>query len=205
MLELGTLAPDFTLPGVVTSDPLPGPTRDTPTQSIDKPEPGTRPLLVMFICNHCPYVVHVAAELARIGHDYSDRVDILAINANDADAYPGDSPDRMKAMAQEHHWSFPYLHDETQAVAKAYTAACTPDFFLFDKGHRLAYRGQLDASRPHRVRSGVYDSSESQPSGDDLRAAVEAVLAGDTPSEKQSPSMGCNIKWKPGNEPGYAG
>jgi len=189
MLELGTEAPDFALP-------------DTEGHTIKK-ENFRGPLLVMFICNHCPYVKHVADELARLGKDYMPKgVGIVAIMSNDVENYPDDSPEKMKAEKASRGYPFPYLYDESQDVAKAYTAACTPDFFLFDADHKLVYRGQLDDTRPERISSGNYDSSGNEANGKDLRAALDAVLAGEKPGGEQKPSMGCNIKWKPGNEPG---
>lgn len=183
MLALGTAAPDFALP-------------DTDGKAVAKADFAGRPLLVMFICNHCPYVKHVAPELARLGKDYGDRVGIVAIQSNDVESYPDDSPEKMKEEKQQRGYSFPYLYDASQDVAKAYTAACTPDFFLFDAHHKLVYRGQLDDTRPHRVASGQYDDRNGAANGADLRAALDAVLAGRGPVEKQLPSMGCNIKWK---------
>jgi peroxiredoxin len=186
MLALGTPAPDFRLPNVVTGDSL---TLDT-FQS-------KKALLVIFLSRHCPYVKHVQNELARLGRDYMSRdVGVIAISANDVERYPDDSPALLKAMAQELGFQFPVCYDETQETAKAYTAACTPDFFLFDQNRRLAYRGQLDDSRP---------SNGKLVTGSDLRAALDAVLAGQPVSAEQRPSVGCNIKWKPGNEPAYYG
>jgi thiol-disulfide isomerase/thioredoxin len=154
-------------------------------------------MLVMFICNHCPYVQHVRAELARFGRDYQGRgLGIVAISPNDTDVYPEDGPAAMKREAETHGYTFPYLFDEDQQVASAYTAMCTPDFFLFDAGRELVYRGRFDESRPN---------SGTQPTGADLRAAVDAVLAGNPVNEEQWPSMGCSIKWKPGNTPAYFG
>lgn len=182
MLPLGTKAPDFSLPDVVTG-------RKVSLKSFD----GKKALLVMFICRHCPYVKHIERELARLGKDYADKdAGIAAISSNDADNYPDDSPASLKQQAQEHDFTFPYLFDESQAAAKAYTAACTPDFFLFDAYRKLVYRGQLDDSRPG---SGV------PVTGKDLRAALDAVLAGKPVPSTQKPSLGCNIKWKAGNEP----
>ena len=157
---------------------------------------GTNGLLVMFICNHCPFVKHIRAELAKLGRDYAAKgAGIVAISSNDAENYPDDSPAKMKAEAAAAGYTFPYLYDESQAAAKAYNAACTPDFFLFDKARKLVYRGQLDSSRP----------SNGQPvTGADLRAALDAVLAGKPAAAQQWPSIGCNIKWKPGNEPAYS-
>lgn len=184
MLPLGTLAPDF-LPDVLTGQPI-----SLHTFA------GKPALLVMFICRHCPFVKHVQAELARLGKDYSDTIGIVAISANDAANYPDDAPDRLKDMAQTLGFTFPLCYDATQETAKAYTAACTPDFFLFDGDRTLVYRGQLDSSRP----------SNGEPvTGKDLRAAIEAVLQGQSVSAHQNPSIGCNIKWKAGNTPGYYG
>jgi thiol-disulfide isomerase/thioredoxin len=161
-----------------------------------------KPLLVMFICNHCPYVQHVAPELVRLANDYQDKeIEIVAIQSNDVENYPDDSPENMQAEVNKRRYTFPYLFDEAQNVAVRFTAACTPDFFLFDRDHRLAYRGRLDETRPTRVESGVYVSSGIEPNGLDLRAALDAVLAGKKPDENQLPSMGCNIKWKPGGGP----
>jgi peroxiredoxin len=184
MLPLGTPAPDFQLP-------------DTSGRVVSRDDYADRPaLLVMFICNHCPYVRHVADEIARVGRDYQDRgVGIVAINSNDVVQQPGDDPVAMAEFAAERGFVFPYLYDESQAVAAAYHAACTPDFFLFDADRRLAYRGQLDGARP---------SNEVPIDGRDLRAAIDAVLAGEPVPEPQLPSLGCNIKWKPGQQPQYA-
>jgi peroxiredoxin len=183
MLPLGTTAPDFKLPdtdGKIV----------TPADFKDKAA-----LLVVFMCNHCPYVVHIRAGLAQLARDYTARgVGMVGISSNDATNYPADSPTRMKDEVKTAGYIFPYLYDETQAVAKSYRAACTPDIFLFDKNQKLVYRGQFDASRPNN----------GQPvTGADLRAALEAVLAGQPVSEKQTASIGCNIKWKAGNEPDY--
>ena len=183
MLPLGTSAPDFQLPD-------PGGKHFSLASFKDKPA-----LVVVFMCNHCPYVKHLRAGLAQAALDYAPRgAGFVAINANDAKNYPDDSPAKMTAEAQAAGYVFPYLVDEAQAVAKAYHAACTPDFFLFDRGRRLVYRGQFDASRPG---NGI------PVTGKDLRAALDAELAGVPPSTLQSPSMGCNIKWKRGNEPAY--
>jgi peroxiredoxin len=183
MLPLGTQAPNFSLLNV-----------DGKTVSLqdfaDKPA-----LLVMFICNHCPFVKHIAAGLAQLGKDYLGKgAAIVAIQPNDVAGYPDDSPEKMKAEAKARGYTFPYLYDETQAVAKAYRAACTPDFFLFDKSHKLVYRGQLDASRP---------DNGLPVTGHDLRSALDAVLVGKPVNPEQRPSIGCNIKWKPGGEPDY--
>ena len=186
MLALGTRAPAFTLPDVVSGDQVSLADFDDKTA-----------MLVMFICNHCPYVQHVRAELARFGRDYRDRdLGIVAISANDPDRYPDDGPEAMRAEAETVGYTFPYLFDEDQSVATAYTAMCTPDFFLFDANRELTYRGRLDESRPN---SGV------PVTGSDLRAAVDAVLAGEPVTDEQWPSMGCSIKWKPGNTPVYFG
>lgn len=184
MLPLGTPAPAFSLVDAVSGRTV------SLTDFREAPA-----LLVMFICNHCPFVKHVAAELARLGDDYLPKgVAIVAINSNDVAAHPDDAPDKMKAEAQARGYKFPYLFDETQAVAHAYNAACTPDFFLFDKQQKLAYRGQLDGSRP---------GNDVPVNGADLRAALDMVLAGKQVSAEQRASLGCNIKWKPGNEPEY--
>ncbi len=183
MLALGTEAPDFTLP-----DP------DGRQYSLDGSE-NSDAYLVMFICNHCPFVKHVAAELARIGNDYGSRnVAIFAINSNDVATHPGDSPIAMKKEIAARGYTFPYLIDEDQSVAKAYRAACTPDIYVFNAERKLAYRGQLDSSRP---------SNGIPVTGSDLRVALDAVLAGTAVAEDQIPSIGCNIKWKPGNEPDW--
>jgi len=181
MLPLGTEAPAFSLP-----DP------DGKHHSL---APGANAYLVMFICNHCPFVKHVREQLARIGDDYAARgVAIYAINSNDIDKYPGDNPANMKIEAEAWGYSFPYLFDQSQDVAKAYRAACTPDFFVFDARRKLTYRGQLDDSRP---------SNNLPVDGHDLRAALDATLESRPPNEEQRPSIGCNIKWRPGNEPDY--
>ena len=152
---------------------------------------------MIFLCRHCPFVKHVQGELARIGRDYSGKgLGIVGVSANDAKAYPDDAPDRLADMARQAGFTFPVLYDETQEVAKAYRAACTPDFFLFDGEGRLVYRGQLDESRPRNGKPVT---------GRDLRAAVDAALAGRPVPQQQTPSIGCNIKWKPGNEPEYFG
>ena len=185
MLSLGTTAPDFELPDVVSNQ----------TISLDFADGS--PLLAMFICQHCPFVKHVKQQLAQIGKDYIDAdLEIVAISANDVATHPDDSPEKLKAMAQEFDFKFPICYDESQETAKAYTAACTPDFFLFDKNHKLVYRGQLDDSRP---------GNDKPVTGKDLRAAIDAVLAGKEVEPDQKPSIGCNIKWKKGNEPAYYG
>jgi thiol-disulfide isomerase/thioredoxin len=184
MLELGTVAPDFSLP-------------DTDGHYVALRDLDAPALLVMFICNHCPFVKHVRDELARIGHDYVHRgVAIAAINSNDADLFPADAPPAMREEKRQAGYVFPYLFDETQDVAAAYRAACTPDFFLFDADRKLVYRGQLDDSRP---------GNDVPVTGADLRAALDSVLAGRPVAVAQKPSLGCNIKWKPGNEPAWWG
>jgi peroxiredoxin len=184
MLALGTSAPAFSLPDVVSGG----------TVSL-KDFASKKALLVMFICRHCPYVKHVQQEIARIGKDYTDKdVGLVAISANDADTYREDTPQSLKEMAEELDFNFPFLYDESQEVAKAYTAACTPDFFVFDENRELVYRGQLDDSRPG---NGV------PVTGEDLRSALDAVLADEPVNPDQRPSVGCNIKWKGGNEPDY--
>jgi peroxiredoxin len=184
MLALGTRAPDFSLPDIVSGREV------TPADFA-----GRKALLVMFISRHCPYVVHVKEELARIGKDYGGRdVGILAISSNDVANYPDDAPALLKEMAETVGFDFPVCHDESQEVAKSYKAACTPDFFLFDGGRHLVYRGQLDDSRPGNGRP---------VDGRDLRAALDAVLAKKPVRPDQRPSLGCNIKWKPGNAPEY--
>lgn len=184
MLPLGTPAPAFRLPD--------------PSGRLVALEDfaGAPALAVMFLCNHCPYVKHVADGVARFARDYADRgLAVVAINPNDAARYPDDAPPRMAEEAARREYAFPYLVDEGQAVAKAYRAACTPEFYLFDGARRLAYRGQFDAARP----------ANSVPvTGADLRAAVDALLGGRPVTADQRPSVGCSIKWKPGREPDYA-
>jgi len=185
MLALGTKAPDFELPDVVTG--LPVGIRDFD---------GKRALLVMFICRHCPYVRHVRGELARLGRDFAESdLAIVAISSNDPAEYPEDAPESLAEDARQAGYAFPYLFDETQAIARAYTAACTPDFFLFDADRALVYRGQLDDSRP---------SNGLPVTGEDLRAAIDAVLSGGPVAQEQRASIGCGIKWRAGNEPAYA-
>ncbi len=185
MSPLGTQAPDFKLP-----DP------EGKMISLSDFE-GARALLVMFICNHCPFVKHIAEGLAAIGRDYQPRgAAVVAINSNDIETHPDDSPARMAEEIASRGYTFPYLSDETQETAKAYGAACTPDFFVYDQDRKLVYRGQLDDSRP---------SNDVPVTGADLRAALDAVLEGRPVTEDQTPSIGCNIKWKPGNAPDYFG
>lgn len=181
MIALGTYAPTFTLPGV-----------DGQQHSLEEFS-SCRALLVMFVCNHCPFVVHVRQELAKLYSEYADAgIGIVAISSNDSDAYPEDSFENMAAKAVEWNWKFPYLYDESQSVALAYSAACTPDFYLFDGEMKLVYRGQLDDSRPNNGRPVT---------GADIRHAFEAIIAGELPNTDQKPSVGCSIKWKPGNDP----
>ena len=181
MLEIDTVAPEFSLP-----DP------DGQQHSLGE---SADAYLVMFICNHCPYVKHVREELARLGNDYlSHNTNIVAINSNDSSTHPGDSPGKMKEEAAAWGYTFPYVHDANQIIAKSYRAACTPDFFLFDADKKLVYRGQLDGSRP---------GNNIPVTGRDLRAALDALLGGNPIPEDQVPSIGCSIKWTPGNEPDY--
>ncbi len=185
MLPLATKAPDFQLPdpsGKVFS-----------LSDFD----SSSALLVMFICNHCPFVIHLASEISQLAKEYQAKdVAVVGINSNDIQKYPADGPEKMAEAIKEHGYSFPYLLDETQAVAKAYQAACTPDFYVFDSNKQLAYRGQIDDSRP---------SNDVPITGEDLRAALDTVLSGNAVETDQKPSIGCNIKWIPGNEPDYFG
>ena len=183
MLPLGSAAPHFSLPNV-----------DGRTVSL--PDFADKPaLLVIFMCNHCPFVIHLRADLAKFAEEYQPKgLAIVGISSNDVEAYPQDGPELMKAEHKNAGYTFPYLHDADQSVAKAYHAACTPDFFLFDKERKLVYRGQFDDSRP---------KTNIPITGCDLKAACDAVLAGGPVTADQKPSIGCNIKWKPGNEPSY--
>jgi peroxiredoxin len=183
MLELGTPAPDFNL-------------ADFNGKNYSLTDfKGSAALLVIFMCCHCPYVIHVRNGMVQMVKEYQAKgVAVVGINSNDIDAYPQDGPERMAADAREYHYTFPFLLDETQEVAMAYRAACTPDFFLFDRDHRLVYRGRMDASRPENT---------IPVSGNELRAAMDALLANREVPKDQKPSLGCNIKWKPGNEPEY--
>lgn len=186
MLELGTKAPDFSLPDTVTGANF----------NLDG-FVGNRALLVMFICNHCPYVKNIRQGLIDYATEYmSQNVGVVAISSNDIINYPDDSPHQMKKEAVDYGYPFPYLYDETQETAKAYRAACTPDFFLFNEKLELVYRGQFDSSRP---------GNDKPVTGEDLRDATDLVLAGEPVPEEQTPSIGCNIKWKKGNEPDYFG
>jgi len=181
MQELGSEAPQFDLPAAQGGRARSADFRDA------------KGLLVIFMCNHCPYVKHIRAGLAEFAREYKKRgLAIVGISANDVTSHPSDSPERMAEEVRDAGYVFPYLYDESQQVARAYGAACTPDFFLYDAGHRLVYRGQFDDSRPG---NGV------QVTGADLRSAADALLAGEPVSSEQKPSVGCNIKWKPGNEP----
>ncbi|MBI5094238.1 MAG: thioredoxin family protein [Candidatus Hydrogenedentes bacterium] len=184
MVKLGTPAPDFEL-------------LDTEGNIVSRADfTSSKGLLVMFICNHCPYVKHVREELVRLAKEYQAKgIGIVAISSNDADHYHEDGPEMMAQTAATFGFTFPYLYDDTQEVAKAYQAACTPDFFLYDHNHRLCYRGQLDDSRP---------GNDVPVTGKDLREAIDGLVTGKTISGKQKPSMGCNIKWKAGNAPSYA-
>lgn len=186
MLELGTKAPNFELPDVVTGDRV---TLDDFDESDS--------LLIIFMCNHCPYVKNIKEGLVELADDYSeDELAIVAISSNDVENYPQDAPEKMAEDAENYGYPFPYLYDESQEVAKAYKAACTPDLFLFDENRELVYRGQFDDSRP---------GNDKPVTGDDLREAIDLLLEEGEMMEDQTPSMGCNIKWKPGNEPDYFG
>ena len=184
MLPLGTAAPKFDLPDPLTDHEV----------SIDDVA-GEKGLLVMFICNHCPYVQHIRHGLVELGIDYADSgIGMVAISANDPESHPSDGPEAMAVEAREFGYRFPYLFDETQEIAKSYTAMCTPDFFLFDSGRKLVYRGRFDEARPNTI---------GKVTGADLRAAMDAVLSDEPVSQDQSPSMGCSIKWRDGNAPAY--
>lgn len=185
MLALGTLAPDFSLPEPATG------------KTVALNDFQGQPVLVAFICNHCPYVLHIQTAFARLAEEYQAKgVAIVAINANDVANYPDDSPENMVQQVNDVPYTFPYLFDDSQQIAKAYQAACTPDFFLFDAKHKLYYRGQFDASRPR---------NDEPVTGQDMRDAMDSLLAGMVAPENQVASLGCNIKWKAGNEPGYFG
>jgi peroxiredoxin len=183
MLPLGTAAPEFSL--ISTTD----------SKTVKRADFAGKPLLVMFICNHCPFVKHLNKDLAKIAKEYQQKgLAVVGISANDPVTHPDDSPEKMAAEARTLGYTFPYLFDDSQEAARAFRAACTPDFFLFDKSHHLVYRGQFDDSRP---------DNGKPVTGADLRAAMNAVLAGKAVASDQKPSIGCNIKWKPGNEPAY--
>ena len=184
-VELGIPCPDFELEDVVSGRT----TRRTDFES--------RPLLVTFICNHCPFVQHVREKLVEVAHEFMDKgIGVVAINSNSIETHPQDGPEHMRSLAISEGWRFPFCFDSTQEVAKAFRAACTPDFFLYDGEHRLYYHGQMDSSRP---------GNDVPVTGEDLKQAVEALLDGREPPKEQKPSIGCNIKWKPGNEPDYFG
>jgi hypothetical protein len=199
MVALGSTAPAFELVDVVSGkavgrdDVFAKVSEDARADGANCAATGCHGLLVMFLCVHCPYVKHVEEELARIGRDYAGRIGMVAISSNDVEAYPEDSPEEMKKQAERLEFHFPYLYDETQEVARAYDAACTPDIFLFDGRMELVYRGQLDDSRPRRPSGGGNDIPVT---GKDLRAAMDAVIAGKRPDPNQRFSVGCNIKWK---------
>jgi hypothetical protein len=198
MVALGSVAPAFELMDVVSGkavgrdDVFAAVSEDARADEANCAVTGCHGLLVMFMCVHCPYVVHVEKELARIGRDYEGKIGIVAISSNDVEAYPQDSPEEMKKQAERLGFRFPYLYDETQEVARAYDAACTPDIFLFDSEMKLVYRGQLDDSRPRRGDSG----NDIPVTGKDLRAAMDTVIAGKRPDPNQRFAVGCNIKWK---------
>ncbi len=183
MQTLGSAAANFSLPDVRAA------------QNVSLSDLSGQPLLVMFICNHCPFVIHIAERMAEVANQaLSDGFAVLAISSNDVENYPQDGPEEMALFAQKYDFEFPYLYDESQAVAKAYGAACTPDFFVYDADHSLQYRGQMDSSRP----------SNGEPvTADDLSAALAAVISGLPVNDNQVPSIGCNIKWKAGNAPSY--
>lgn len=183
MLELNTAAPQFSLLEPATD------------ATVSLTDFQGKPLMVVFMCNHCPFVKLIADELKKFADDYAQKgVAVVAINSNDAENYPDDSPEKMVEEGRARGYNFPYLYDADQSVAKAYRAACTPDFYLFDSEHKLAYRGQFDGARP---------GNEVEVTGVDMRAAADALLAGEEQISDQNPSLGCNIKWKPGNEPDY--
>ncbi len=184
MLDLGSVAPDFSLPDVISGE------------TVSKADFADKPLLVMFISAHCPFVIHLEEQLAAVANEFADRVAVVAISANDVESYPDDAPEKLKAQAQRLGFNFAYLYDESQEIAKAYTAACTPDLFLFDSSHALYYRGQFDASRP---------GNDVEITGSDLHSALTNLVSGGEAPSDQQPSIGCNIKWKAGNEPDYFG
>lgn len=186
-LERGAAAPDFTLAD-----------GNGNAYSLDRLAAERKAVVIAFVCNHCPFVIHLADALGECARQYlAQGVQFIAISANDVENYPDDAPDKMAAFAKEHDWDFPYLYDETQEVAKAYSAACTPDFYVFDGDLKLAYAGQFDSTRPGRG---------DDITGEDLRGAIDAVLeTGEGPEQPWQPSTGCNIKWKPGSAPDYFG
>ena len=194
MMALQSAAPDFTLPST-----------DGGSVSLSDFS-DAKGLAVFFICNHCPYVIHIAPALAKIAKEYQAKgIAFVAISSNDTEGYPADSFDMMKVEKEKQGYSFPYLWDEDQSVAKAYSAACTPDIYVFDADKKLAYRGQFDDTRPHRISSGNYDSEKTPATGKDLCEALDLIVEGKPVPENQIPSMGCNIKWKDGNAPDYFG
>ncbi len=183
MLDIGTQAPDFTLPDTLAGG------------QVSLADYAGKPLLMIFSCNHCPYVLHILESLTEFANGARNRgLGVVMVCANDVAGYPDDSPEKMTALAQRMGFEFPYLYDESQQVAIAYRAACTPDIFLFDADHRLAYRGQYDGARP---------GNDVPVTGSDLKAAVDALLGGGSIAGEQIPSVGCNIKWRAGNEPDY--
>ena len=194
MMALGSQAPDFALPS-------------TDGETVNLADfKGAEALVVMFICNHCPYVIHIAPALAELAKSYEAKgVKFVAINSNDTDTYPADSFELMKKEKANRGYTFPYLFDESQSVAKAYSAACTPDLYVFGSEQQLVYRGQFDDTRPERISSGNYNSSKTPSDGGALAQVLDTILNGEQVSEKQYPSMGCNIKWRAGNAPSYFG
>ena len=184
MAPLGSSLPNFQLP-------------DTDGTFYSSDDFLDRPILVMFICNHCPYVKHIANELALLSRDFAQaRLGMVAIQSNDIEGYPEDRPELMHAEKKSRDYRFPYLYDECQDIAKAFQATCTPDFFLYTSDHRLVYRGRIDETSPTRIASGVYDSTGQEPHGRDLREAIKATVKGNPVNALQFPSVGCNIKWK---------
>lgn len=184
MQALGSPAKPFSLPDVSNNN-----------QPVSLDDFADKPLLIMFICNHCPYVVHVASQMSELANEAHQKgVGVVAISSNDVENYPQDGPDKMAEFARHHGFEFPYLYDQSQATAKDYSAACTPDFYVYNDNHRLAYRGQMDDSRP---------GNGKPVTGEELQVALLRVLNGQLPDENQTPSMGCNIKWRAGNEPDY--
>jgi thiol-disulfide isomerase/thioredoxin len=193
MIALNSTAPDFSLPST-----------DGNLVSLGN-FVASKGLVVLFICNHCPYVIHIAPALAKLASEYqTNGIAFVAINSNDTEHYPADSFERMKVEKANQGYTFPYLLDSDQNVAKAYGAACTPDIFVFNDSNKLVYRGQFDDTRPHRISSGNYNSDQAPATGSALKAALDLLLAGQAIPKDQIPSMGCNIKWKPGNEPDYS-
>ncbi len=189
---LGSAAPEFSLPST-----------EGGTVSLADFEPSDA-LVVLFICNHCPYVIHIAPALALLAREYQAKgIAFVAISSNDVELYPQDDLKHMKQERAKWGYDFPYVLDETQSVAHAYQAACTPDIFMFDKARKLVFKGQFDETRPHRISSGNYDASNGAATGQNLKQALDQYLSGESIPEQQTPCMGCNIKWKPGNEPSY--